>query len=381
MRIDSKTANRRDVLRTAAGTGALALAGCLGGGGDGGGKSVKPVDVESVPPKNLEGNLNVWNWYDGWVDWTVKEFESQYDTKVTTAGFSNPSKWYTKLEAGNEDIDSISATSAWVVRSMENDYLHALPVDKMKGWEKLNKLAKTDAKEYYQKDGKTYAIPEAQVAHPLTYSTDHFDKAPDSWDVLWDSDLKGKVSMQDWGEVACRVAALYTGQDPNDPSDFKEIEEALIQQKDLNNTYWTDHSTVLQMFENKEIVAAVYTDGRTYNGRFQKNIPIDMANTKEGFMYTYDTFVIPTGAPHPKAAVAWTAFGSKPKNAAKKVTTMGYLPPISNLDEELGDELSQEKLEFLSWPQKMSDNAMFIQPLSDELRKKFDEIWTKVKAA
>lgn len=381
MRNDSKRFSKRDVLRAAAGSGAAALAGCLGGGDDGSDNSIQPADVESVPPENLESNLNVWNWYDEWVNWGVDEFESQYDTSVTTAAYSNPSEWYTKLEAGNNDIDSISATSAWVVRSMDNDYLHALPVDQMEGWSKLHDLAKADAEEYYQRDGNVYAIPEAQVAHTLTYSTDYFDEDPGSWEILWDSDLEGQISMQDWDEVACRAAALYTGQDPNDPDDFDEIEEALIQQKDLNNTYWQDHSTVLQMFDNEEIVAAVYTDGRTYNGRFQNDIPIDISNTDEGFTYTYDTFVIPTGAPNPKAAVAWTDMGSKPEGAAQKVTTMGYLPPINNLEEVLGDELSQEKLDFLSWPETMSDKVEFIQPLSDELRQKYNDIWTNVKAA
>ncbi|WP_248910827.1 ABC transporter substrate-binding protein [Halocatena marina] len=379
MGFDTMELSRRNLVKYGLAGGAISLAGCLGGGDGGRNLPAKPVDAGSVPPENLEQNLNVWNWYDGWVNWAVEEFEGQYDTSVTTAAYSNPSKWYTKLEAENDEIDSISATSAWVVRSMDNDFLHALPIDRMDGWSALNELAKSDAEEYYQRNGAVYAIPEAQVAHPLTYSTDYFDDDPGSWDVLWQSDLKGKVSMQDWGEVACRIAALYTGQDPNDPDDFKEIEEALIQQKDLNVTYWKDHSTVQQMFENEQIVATVYTDGRTYNGRFQKGISMDMSNTKEGFMYTYDTFVIPKGAPNPNAAVAWTDMGSKPQNATKKVTTMGYLPPIKNIGDHL--DLSNEKIDFLSWPQKMSDSATFIQPLPDDFRKKFDEIWTKVKAA
>ncbi|WP_199243393.1 ABC transporter substrate-binding protein [Halopenitus persicus] len=366
-------------MRTAAAGGAIGLAGCMGGNG-GGGEDVNPADLE-VPPSDLEDNVNVWNWYDGWVDWAVEEFESEYETSVSTAAYSNPSEWYTQLEAGNEEIDSISATSAWVVRSMNNDFLHPLPAEKMEGWDALNDLARSDAEEYYSADGNVYAIPETIVAHPLTYSTDYFDEDPGSWDVLWESDLDGMVSMQDWGEVACRVAALYTGQDPNDPDDFDELEEVLIQQKDLNNTYWQDHSTVLQMFDNEEIVAAVYTDGRTYDGQFNQDIPIDMSNTQEGFMYTYDTFVIPQGAPNPRAAVAWTDFGSKPANTSQKAPTMGYVAPIDGLEEELSDQLSEEELEFLQWPQSMSDNAMFIEPLSDELREQFDQIWTNVKAA
>lgn len=361
---------------------ASGLAGCLGGSSDD--SSVDPIDVSPVPPEEMEDTLNLWNWYDGWVQWATSEFESQYSASVANTGYSNPSEWYSALEAGNSDIDSISATSSWVVRSMDSDHLAPLPVDQIEGWSALSDVAKTDAQNYYQRDGMTYAIPEVQVAHPLTYSTDYFDEPPTSWDVLWDSDLAGMVSMQDWGEVACRVAALYTGQDPNDPSDFEEIEEALIQQKDLSVTYWSDHTQALQMFDNEEIVATVYTDGRTYNGRFDRDIPIDMANTSEGFMYTYDTFVIPQNPSHPRAAVAWTAMSSRPEAAARKVTTMGYLPPISDLTEQLDqldEEFSEEQLQFLRWPQEYSENATFIQPMSSDLRQRFDEIWSAVKAA
>ena len=379
MASDVNGVSRRKVLQAAAGGSALALAGCTGGGGGGGG-SVDPIDV-SVPVENLEDNVNVWNWYTGWTDWGIPKFEDQLDTSVSHAAYSNPSEWYTQLEAGNDEIDSVSATSGWVDRSMNNDYLHALPVDQMDGWDALNDLARADAEEYYQEDGDIYAIPETQVAHCMTYSTEYFDEDPGSWEILWDSDLEGRVSMQDWSEVACRAAALYTGQDPNDPDDFKEIEEALIQQKDLNNTYWEDHSSVVSMFDNEEIVAALWTDGRTFGTRFDRDIPVNMSNPEEGFTYTYDTFAIPKGAPNPRAAVAWTDWGSKPKNAAQKAPQMGYVPPISNLDELLSDDLSEAELEFLDWPQRMSDNAIFIEPLSDDLREQYDEIWTNVKGA
>jgi spermidine/putrescine transport system substrate-binding protein len=60
---------------------------------------------------------------------------------------------------------------------------------------------------------------------------------------------------------------------------------------------------------------------------------------------------------------------------------MGYVPPINGLEDRLGDDFGQDKLEFLDWPNRMSDNAIFIQPLSSDLRERFDSIWTNVKAA
>ena len=223
---ENNKVNRRNILQTTAATGALALAGCLGGNGNGNGNGNggggAPTDV-SIPVGDSEDTINIWNWYTGWTDWAIPEFENEFDISVNHAAYSNPSEWYSELEAGNDEIDSVSATSGWVDRAMNNDYLHPLPVDQMEGWEALNDLARSDAEEYYQADGEIYAIPETQVAHCLTYSTDYFDEDPGSWEILWESDLEGRVSMQDWSEVACRAAALYTGQDPNDPDDFAEF--------------------------------------------------------------------------------------------------------------------------------------------------------------
>lgn len=384
MPFDNDKVNRRNILQTTAATGALALAGCLGGSGNGNGNGNggggAPTDV-SIPVEDSEDTINIWNWYTGWTDWAIPEFENEFDISVNHAAYSNPSEWYSELEAGNDEIDSVSATSGWVDRAMNNDYLHPLPVDQMEGWEALNDLARSDAEEYYQADGEIYAIPETQVAHCLTYSTDYFDEDPGSWEILWESDLEGRVSMQDWSEVACRAAALYTGQDPNDPDDFDEIEEALVQQKDLNNTYWQDHSNVVSMFDNDQVVAALWTDGRTFDTRFNRDIPVQMSNPEEGFTYTYDTFAIPTGAPHPRAAVAWTNWASHPDRQAQKAPKMGYVPPMKNLEDRLADDFGQDKLDFLNWPNRMSDNAIFIEPLSSDLRERFDSIWTNVKAA
>ncbi len=57
--------SRRNLVKYGLASGAASLAGCIGGGGGGSNEPTKPVDVESVPPEQLEQNLNVWNWYDG----------------------------------------------------------------------------------------------------------------------------------------------------------------------------------------------------------------------------------------------------------------------------------------------------------------------------
>lgn len=135
-----KGPSRRRFMKAAA-TSSIAtagLAGCVGGlGGGGGGSDRTPMDVEEWPPENLESQMNLWNWYDDWASWAAEQFGEEFDVDVSTSGYSSPDQWYSKLQAGNQEMDNISATTNWVERSIENDFLHELPVDIMPAWENI----------------------------------------------------------------------------------------------------------------------------------------------------------------------------------------------------------------------------------------------------
>ncbi len=374
---DKKPSRRRVIQGMGAGT-VGALAGCLGG--DDELEYVRPIDIASFPVEEYESSLNVWNWYTDWVDYHVDAFQESYDVEdINTQAYSGPSEWYSRLEAGNDEIDNICATNEWVVRAMENDYLEPLPVDRMEAWDALSQLAREDAEEHYSQDGDVYAIPESIVMQPsLTYNTEYFDSPPDSWGILWEEDLGGMMFMEDWAEVACRIAALYTGQDPNDPDDFEEIEEVLVQQRDLNVTYWNEFSSAMEMFINEEVVVGPLRDGRTWMAQFLNDAPIDYAVPEEGLMYTYDNFVIPEGAPHPRASAAWIEHGGQVSSRIRLFSEMGYVPPIENLESELTEVVSEEEAAFADWLDP--DELLFIEPLDEETLDRYDEIWTSVVA-
>jgi spermidine/putrescine-binding protein len=371
--LDNPKIGRRTFIK-AAGAGSAAslstLSGCLGG--DNGGSGKAPMDIESWPPQNLENELVMWNWYDDWVAYAKKAFSKEFNVNITNSGFSSPNQWYSKLQGGNSEIDNISATANWVERSIENDFLHPLPVEKMPSWKNITKRVKEVGT--YQKGGKTYGVPESIVLYPLTYNTNHFNKAPSSWDVLWDDANKGKITMWDNSTVSCQIAALYTGQDPINPKDFKEIEEVLKQQKPLLKTYWGDYQQGMSMFVNEEVVAGPLTMGRTYSAKFKENAPVNYTAPKEGALFTSDLFVIPKGAPHSMASLQFINWASKKKHAAKLFTEMGYMPAV-NID----SQLSKKQREFTNWPD--SWNLVFQKQLSQKVRDKYSEIWTAVKSA
>jgi spermidine/putrescine transport system substrate-binding protein len=383
--------NRRNLLKMSGAALATSFAGCVSGGGGGGGggqNEFSPMDVEEFPVSDLEDTFNLWNWYDGFANYTREQFPQAHSTvnTVNVSGYSSPSQWFTKLQSGNHSIDNIGATGEYVGRALDSDkdLIHPLPVENMPSWEHIPQSYKDDVNEYFSDDdGNLYCMPEATVVAPaLGYNTEHFDKPPTSWEILWDESLEGQVTMWDRSYIAGSLAARVAGQDWRNPSDWSEIEELLKQQKPLNKTYWTEYQSGMQLFINEEVVAGPMTMGRLYTARFDNDAPINYVIPEEGTQYSMDQFIVPTEAPHPRVSTQFLNWAAKPKNAVKLFTTMGYKPAVNGLEEQLKkNDISQNKIDFVSWTDNQQNRMDFQAPLDPEVQQKYDDIWTTVKAS
>lgn len=350
---------------------------------------MRPMDAEQIPPNEFSDSVNVWNWYFTWRDWVTKEFEKEADVTTNTTSYSSANEFYSKFEAGNHKIDNVGATTTWTNRAMNNDHIEPLPVDMMKSWEAMPEFVKESTREYKSKDGDIYGIPQAVSIFPtLTYNEEVFESAPSSWSILWDDEYEGDIFMWDAPTISCQIAAWHTGQDPFDPSDFKDIEEALKQQKPLLNTYWSEYNQARGMFVNEDVVVGPLLDGQTFTARFDDEAPINMTVPEEGTLFNVDDIIIPKGAPNPMTSLYFVDWAMRPQQSRKMLTSMGYLPPVKqdNLkdiySEELeSGEITEKELEFYQWPEKWQDRLMFGKPLKDEVREKYDEIWTAVKSS
>ncbi|MFB6220916.1 MAG: PotD/PotF family extracellular solute-binding protein [Halolamina sp.] len=377
--------NRRTILKTTGAAAAAGVAGCLGGGGSGG--DFVPAEAESFPVEGIEDTFNLWNWYDGLAGYAKDNMPQTYDglERVTTTGYAASSEWYSKLQSGNHEIDAIASTATYTDQSLANDLIHPLPTDSMPNYEHALDLGKGQMEKHFSDDdGNVYSHPHAIGLWPaLGYNDKEFDSQPDSWDVLWDPAYEGQITMQDQPIVSGFIAARYTGQDFTDPSDWKDIEEALLQQKELVNTYWKEYEAGMQMFINESVVAGAHTMGRLFSAHFNNDAPyVNYSIPKEGALYFLDNSVIPKDAPHPRVATEYLNWFLKPENAIKLFTTMGYLPAINNVGDAMADAgVSQEKQEFVSWSDEEQDRLIFWEPLDEDVREKYSDIWTKVKSA
>ena len=382
------TISRRSVLKTSGLAVASSIAGCVGGLGGGGG-DFNPMDMTAEQfqnPSNVdyESTFNMWNWYDGFAEYTKNQLPQAYGNlnQVTTSGYSSPTQWLSKLRSGNYDMDNIGGTTQYTAPAIESDLLSPIPVEEMPNWQHIPEDTKGSYEEYFSKDGEMYAVPESRGINPiLTYNNEVFDEPPTSWDVLWDEEYKGKITVQNDPINACEMAALYLGQDPFNPDDYKEIKEALLQQKPLVKTYWEDYTTGMRLFVNESCVAGTLTAGRVVAARFNQNAAhVDYTVPKEGAPVFSDHYILPKNAPHPKISTLFMNWAMAPENAIHLFLSMGYLPPLKKLKQQMNEAgVSQEKAEFATWPDDWK--LKFSPPISDEVRNRYSQIWTEVKAA
>ena len=381
---ENDSQSRRTIMKSIAAGGALSVAGCLGGDED----TISPRDVED-PTNNLEDTMNVWNWYSDFRAYTVEQFQEEYGIEtVNESAYSSPGEWFSSLEAGEREIDSVGSTPDWTTRSRNAGHISALPLDEMTFWDKTADFIKDILEEYHMEDEELYAAPQAVQVNPtLTYNTEVFDSPPDSWGILWDDEYADEMFMWDRSYYACQIAALYLGQDPFDPSDYDEIEEALIQQMDLNVNLWSDFNQARQQYLNEDVVVGPFLDGQSFQARFFDDADVAFTVPEEGAFWVLNDFVIPEDAPHPNAAVAYTDFVADPEVNKMMLPTMGYRGAYSDemMEDVYADELesgdiTHEMLDFHRWDE-FEDRLIFEEPLDDDVLERFDEIWGEVRVA
>ncbi|MEY7849012.1 PotD/PotF family extracellular solute-binding protein [Natrarchaeobius sp. A-rgal3] len=358
-------------------------AGCLSGNGDD--EYVRPIEVDEIPPAEHEGEVNNWNFFNEWMGPLAEPFEEEYGITVHNNFITSPVEVDSELQAGNEEIDTVLISEPTVSTGIEEGWWEPLPVEIMDAWDTLPDRFREEAEEHYTQDGETYMMSAIeQMETVLVYNTDYFDSPPDSWDILWQDDLADDIAMMDGFEFNCYAAALYTGQNPRNPDDFEEIEEVLEQQRDLNRTYWSDYSEGQAMMSREDIVVTVNTGGRAYNSHFDDGAPVDWTIPEEGCTISDSPHAIPTGAPHPRAALTWYDYFMTGQAAVQLFLGHGEVPSIADWEEQASEAgIPQDEIDFMDREAKNRHDAPLYSPqdgFSQETMDRYVEIWDRIRA-
>ncbi len=316
------------------------------------------------------GEIITYNFYQPWIDAIAPLFEEETGITVNQMGaYSSNDEWWARVNAG-ENFDFFIPTTDWLQRAMAADLVTPLDYEQLPNVSNL--YADWQENEVYQKDGEPYAVPFARVYYSLTYNTNEFSEAPTSWEVTWDEQYAGKITMQDQAYARVGTTALLLGDDPLNPQKWDEIKDKLLEQKELVSKYWTDYQNGMELFVNEEVVVGQLTAGRTRMGKFGGG-PMDWTVPQEGVLTFIDTLAIPSTSENVENAHTFINFLLKPEIMAMEMEMMYY----DTLNEAARESLDPELQAEFEVPEDA--HLVLSTDLPSQIRTQMDELWTEVK--
>lgn len=333
--------------------------------------------IEYYKNLGLQGTvLNVYNWGeyidDEEVD-VITEFERLTGCDVNYTTFESNENMYSKLSGGGVSYDIIIPSDYMVERLISEDML--LPVD----YNNVPNFAKYFDSEKYgyliENGISDYAVIYNVGTTILIYNKNFVKEEPDSWEVLWDEQYKGKVLMFNNPRDSFAIAQFVLGQSINttEKADWDAAAELLMEQRKKVKPEYVMDEVFIKM-ESGEYAFATYYAG-DYELMVENNPDLGFVFPKEGVNTFYDAMCIPSAAQNKKGAEAFINFMLEPEIALANAEYIYYATPNKAVLENSDYSLANSDAVY---PENLENTQAFHNLPTDTLQY-MNSLWMKVK--
>jgi len=325
-------------------------------------------------------NLLVW---EGYADPSfVREFEDKYHCKVSASYMGSSDELVAKLRGGSASNYDVISPSSDIATAIATAGLAApLDLSKLPSYSQLSPAL--TSLPLVKHDGKTYGVPFMWGPNPLIYDTTKFSAPPDSWSALWDPKYRGKISV--WDDLSTvYMAAQILGYDKPDPSQLynlsdeqlEKVKVKLLELKPNIRKMWTTGGELTNLFQNREVVAAMGWPLMTNQLR-KVNFPVGETIPKENTTGWIDHLMITAASDNKELAQQFLEFMIEAQTQRKAAAVTGYTPAnpgaaqFMSADEQKGlhlDEVAEYQKRIYFWQ-------------NVPRRAKYNQVWNEVKAA
>ena len=326
--------SRRGLLRGAAALGAGATAAGVFGG------------PRARAAAAVEDQLNMMGWADYISPDDISQWEKETGSKLVYDSYASNDEMYSKLQlaAGNSGYDL----------GMNTDFMIAL-------------LIKSGLLNKYDKS----MIPNAgnvrpEIAHP-DFDPDNDYTLPKSWGsegFIYDKSVITR-EMKTWADFLAAIREEASGRASllDDPLAIAPIfwskgvswnssDEAAIKDADTEVQELGKHIKTFNSYPVQDVAAGTVILAQIWNGNARQAID-QSGNPNLVFVYPepiteawLDSYHLPVGGQHPKAAHSWVNFVLEPKVAAQEITYTGFLSPVSGAEAFLDPKVASDPLIF-----------------------------------
>jgi len=297
------------------------------------GFSILLVSIMMSGCQTSKPTLKVFSWGAYIDDNVISSFEEENDCIVIYDMFESNEAMYTKL-LSQESYDVLVPSDYMVQRLIQEDLLR--PLDHSLISNEAGLMSGLLKKEF--DPNNTYSLPYFWGNVGLMYNTKNVsedDITSEGWNILKDTEYKGKIYFYDSERDAFMVALKALGYSTNTTSTF-QLDKAFEWLKVLDNTMapvYAADDIIDNMIQGNKDIAMVYSGDAAYI--ISQNPDMAYYVPEQGTNLWIDSMVISNKAKEITLANKWINYMLDPEIARLNSEYVGYSSPVQTVFTEL----------------------------------------------
>jgi putrescine transport system substrate-binding protein len=281
--------------------------------------------------------LNLYIWNDYLADDTIPNFEKETGIKVMVSNYGSNEELDAKLAPGNSGYDIVVPSASTYERQIMAGYYQKLDKSKLPNLENMD--PEIQERLALQDPNNDYAVLHMWGTTGIGYNPDKLKAANpnaplDSWRLVFDpavakSFQKCGIAVLDSATEMFTMVLAYLGKDPNsqNPDDLNAAGEAMMKFRPFLK--YIDTQRMITDLANGEICLAVGYNGDILQARDRADEndtgqTVEYVIPKEGSIIWFDSYLIPSDAPHPNNAHTFINYMLRPDVIAEVSNYTNY---------------------------------------------------------
>ena len=266
----------------------------------------------------------------------IEKFEARFAVKVEQVYYESLGQMMGMLRSHPDKYDLVTTDDVSIAELSNVKLITEIDHQKITNFENLDQRYL----DQHFDPGNRFSIPYVWGTTLISYRTDKIPDPENSWNLLWNPRLKGKIAMMD-ERADIYAAALLTGGHPlnsQDPAHLKEATDLLVKQTKTLDPLYTDLFGGREQMLSGDIWAMItYSCDAAMIAAEDENIGYFIP--QEGAPLWLDSFVIPKHAPNSDGAHSFIDYLCEPEIAAENANYVWYIPPVKGVESFLSEDL------------------------------------------
>ncbi|MCI0424056.1 MAG: spermidine/putrescine ABC transporter substrate-binding protein [Acidobacteria bacterium] len=251
----------------------------------------------------------------------VPAFEKRHSTSVLLKTYSGNEELYQMLTSGSVQCDLVVPSTYMVERLIRERLLEPLDLKRIPNLKNISDRFLNLPID----PGNRFSVPYMWGSNGLGVNTVRVSKDPGNLDLLFDPELKGRITMLDVPRFSIGLALQYLGYSLNTTrvEEIEKAKELLIRQKPLVRDYTDAFVDLL----NSEISWVSYGYSGDLCRAAAKNPALTYRVPKQAVLFGLDSLCIPAAAKNKELAHTFISYLLEPRVSAEIANEILYPTP------------------------------------------------------